>query len=221
MPHDGSDPDPGTEPDVANRRRAHRDRGGRLGLGFSPVDHFDVCCVGIHTAKIRNRFAALQPIAQGLYGEFAATGADAGRGLRMNHGTQYAADDFVNQIRFWGIETSFAFVCEPQTNGVVERFNPTLKEQSIHGRIFRSLEEVRAVVTEFRDRYNRHWRLEKRRGLGQPLEVGSLMRSATPRELQILIQSAAGRTLIAFMLYLLTGALQMISRCQSIIFRAI
>ncbi len=33
---------------------------------FSAVDHSDACCVGIHAVKIGNRFAAIQPIAQGL-----------------------------------------------------------------------------------------------------------------------------------------------------------
>lgn len=130
---------------------------------FSAVDHFDAYCVGIHTVKTGNRFAALQPIAQGLSAEFGATGAEAGRGLalRMDHGTQYTADDFLNQVKFWGIAPSFAFVAQPQTNGVAERFNRTLKEQAIHGRIFKNVEEVRAAVTDFKDRYNRHWRLEK------------------------------------------------------------
>jgi transposase InsO family protein len=139
---------------------------------FSAVDHCDACCVGIHAAKIGNRFAALQPIAQGLQVEFGATGANAGKGLalRMDHGTQYTANDFLNQIAFWGIETSFAFVAEPQTNGVAERFNRTLKEQVIQGRIFRNVEEVRDAVTAFRDRYNRHWRLEKL-GFRSPYEV--------------------------------------------------
>ena len=139
---------------------------------FSAVDHFDACCVGIHAVKTGNRFAALQPIAQGLKAEFGATGADAGRGLtlRMDHGTQYTADDFLNQVKFWGIAPSFAFVAEPQTNGVAERFNRTLKEQALHGRIFRNLEEVRAAVTEFAERYNRHWRLEKL-GFMSPLEA--------------------------------------------------
>jgi len=41
----------------------------------------------------------------------------------MDHGTQYLSDHFTNQIRFWGIEPSYAFLEEPQTNGVVERFN--------------------------------------------------------------------------------------------------
>jgi transposase InsO family protein len=114
----------------------------------------------------------LQPIAQGLKAEFGATGADAGRGLilRMDNGTQYTADDFLNQVKFWGITPSFAFVAEPQTNGVAERFNRTLKEQAIHGRIFKNVEEVRAAVTAFKDHYNRHWRLEKL-GFMSPLEA--------------------------------------------------
>lgn len=139
---------------------------------FSAVDHFDACCVGIHVVKTGNRFAALQPIAQGLQAEFGTTGADAGRGLalRMDHGTQYTADDFLNQIKFWGIAPSFAFVAEPQTNGVAERFNRTLKEQAIYGRVFKDVEDVRAAVTEFKNRYNRHWRLEKL-GFMSPFEA--------------------------------------------------
>ena len=139
---------------------------------FSAVDHFDACCVGIHTVKIGNRFAALQPIAQGLKTEFGAIDADAGRGLtlRMDHGTQYTADDFINQVKFWGIAPSFAFVAEPQTNGVAERFNRTLKEQAIYGHIFKNVEEVRVAVSAFADRYNRHWRLEKL-GFMSPLEA--------------------------------------------------
>lgn len=139
---------------------------------FSAVDHCDACCVGIHAVKIGNRFAALQPIAQGLQSEFGATGADTGRGLalRMDNGTQYTADDFLNQVKFWGIAPSFAFVAEPQTNGVAERFNRTLKEQAIHGRVFRNVEDVRTAVTAFKDRYNRHWRLEKL-GFMSPLEA--------------------------------------------------
>lgn len=139
---------------------------------FVAVDHFDACCVGLHVVKTGNRFAALQPIAQGLQSEFGATGAEAGRGLtlRMDHGTQYTADDFINQVKFWGVTPSFAYVAEPQTNGVAERFNRTLKEQAIHGRDFRNVEAVRVAVTEFKERYNHHWRLEKL-GFMSPLEA--------------------------------------------------
>ena len=72
----------------------------------------------------------------GLYGSTAA-GAARGLALRMDHGSQYLSDHFTNQIKFWGIQPSYAFVAEPcQTNGVAERFNRTLKEQIIHGRIY-------------------------------------------------------------------------------------
>ena len=56
---------------------------------------------------------------------------------------QYLSDHFTNQIKFWGIQPSYAFVAEPQTNGVAERFNRTLKEQIIHGRIYRNIAELR------------------------------------------------------------------------------
>nr|WP_244195459.1 IS3 family transposase [Caballeronia arationis] len=54
---------------------------------FSAVDHCDACCVGIHAVKTGNRFAALQPIAQGLLGEFGGTGAEVGRGLTLRMDT--------------------------------------------------------------------------------------------------------------------------------------
>ena len=139
---------------------------------FTAVDHFDACCVGHHVVKIGSRFAALEPIAMGLKTYLGSTAADAGRGLalRMDHGTQYTADHFLNQIRFWGITPSFAFVAEPETNGVAERFNRTLKEQAIYGRIFANLEEVHEAVDAFVKRYNAHWRLEKL-GFQTPLEA--------------------------------------------------
>jgi putative transposase len=72
---------------------------------------------------------------------FGSAAADSARGLqlRMDHGSQYISDHFINQVRFWGIAPSFAFVEEPQTNGVAERFNRTLKEQAIDGRIFKNV----------------------------------------------------------------------------------
>ena len=45
----------------------------------------------------------------------------------MDHGSQYLSGHFTNQIKFWGIQPSYAFVEQPQTNGVAERFNRTLK----------------------------------------------------------------------------------------------
>jgi len=62
---------------------------------FSAVDHCDGMCTGIHVAKIGDRFAALEPIAQGLLDAFGSVLADSGRGLslRMDNGRFLAATD--------------------------------------------------------------------------------------------------------------------------------
>jgi putative transposase len=130
---------------------------------FVAVEHGNAECVGWHVAKHGNAYAALEPLAQGVTQLYGGMGADVARGLavRLDHGTQYLADHFVKQLRFWGITPSFAFVAEPETNGVAERFIRTLKEQVIYGRTFRTAAEVRAAVAAFISRYNAHWLVEK------------------------------------------------------------
>ncbi|MEX3582216.1 MAG: integrase core domain-containing protein [Burkholderia sp.] len=117
---------------------------------FVAVDHCDAAGIGIHVTTV----------------------GDAGRGLslRMDHGSQYRSDDCRAQLKFWEITPSYTFVAEPQTNGVAERFNRTVKEQAIHGQLFNHVEEVRAAAVAFKDRYNLEWRLEKL-GFKTPLEA--------------------------------------------------
>jgi len=74
------------------------------------------------------------------------------------------------QIKSWGFAPSYAYVEQPQTNGVVERFFRTLKEQVIYGRVFKNLEEVRQKVAEFIELYNNKWLVEKN-GYRSPLEA--------------------------------------------------
>ena len=130
---------------------------------FAAVDHWNAECVGWHVCKVGSRFAALKPIAQGLGRLYGSVEADVARGLarRMDHGSQYLSDHFLTQVRYWGIHPSFGFLEEPETNGVVERWNRTLKEQAIYGRVFQNLADVRAAVAAFVERYNQCWRLEK------------------------------------------------------------
>ena len=139
---------------------------------FAAVEHWNAECVGWHVCKVGSRFAALDPIAQGLERLYGSLDADVARGLalRMDHGSQYLSDHFLKQIRYWGIHPSFGFVEEPETNGVAERWNRTLKEQAIHGRIFQNLEAVRVAVADFVERYNQTWRLEKL-GYHTPIEA--------------------------------------------------
>lgn len=130
---------------------------------FTAVEHWNAECVGWHVTKHGDRFAALQPLSMAIKTRYGSVGAGAARGLvlRMDHGTQYLSEHFQNQIKFWGIAPSFAFIAEPQTNGVTERFNRTLKEQIIYGHNYRNIEEVRTAVADFMDRYNRLWLVEK------------------------------------------------------------
>ena len=139
---------------------------------FAAVEHGNAECGGWHVCKVGSRFAALDPIAHGLERLYGSLDADVARGLalRMDHGRQYLSDHFLKQIRYWGIHPSFGFVEEPETNGVAERWNRTLKEQAIHGRIFQNLEAVRAAVADFVERYNQTWRLEKL-GYHTPIEA--------------------------------------------------
>jgi putative transposase len=130
---------------------------------FVCVEHWNSEVMGHHVTKRGDRFAALEPVAQGLMSEFASVEAGAARGLclRTDHGSQYLSNHFQKQIKAWGIAPSFAFIEQPQTNGVAERFFRTLKEQVIYGRAYENLEEVRQAVSTFVDLYNNQWLIEK------------------------------------------------------------
>jgi len=130
---------------------------------FWSIEHWNAECMGWNVAKKGDRFAALEAIAMGIEKVFGKTGPDVARGLqlRIDHGSQYKSDDFLNQIRYWGINPSMAFVREPETNGVVERFNRTFKEQVVYGRVYKTAEELREAIRAFIKAYNDHWLLEK------------------------------------------------------------
>lgn len=130
---------------------------------FAAIDHCTAECVGIHAVKKATRFEALEPIRQAVteyFGGFAA-GSAAGLRLRHDHGSVYMSDDFQNEVRFLGIEPSPAFVRQPEGNGCIERFFRTLKEQLLWIRRFSDLAQLRAALSEFRDRYNQHWIIER------------------------------------------------------------
>ncbi len=130
---------------------------------FVAIDHCTTECVGIHAAKRATRFEALEPIRQAARdycGGFRA-GAAAGIQLRHDWGSQYMSDDYQAEIQFLGMESSPAFVRQPEGNGCVERFIRTLKEQLLWVRTFRTVEELRQALQEFRERYNQRWIVER------------------------------------------------------------
>jgi transposase InsO family protein len=138
---------------------------------FAALDHFNSEVIGHHVSTDGSRFSALEPISQAVTARFGGIGADAARGVsvRADHGPQYIARHFTQQVKHWGMTMSYALRHQPECNGVTERFFRTLKEQAIFGRIFRSAAEVKTVIAAFIARYNGFWRLE-RLGYQSPLD---------------------------------------------------
>lgn len=139
---------------------------------FATVDHWNAECVGWHVCKYGTRFAAVEPISMALTTYYGGVGKQVANGLklRMDHGSQFLSDHYQKQIEYWGVKPSFAFVAQPETNGVAERFNRTFKEQIIHGRIHKNVAELRKAVRTFVKQYNEEWLIEKN-GFKSPSQI--------------------------------------------------
>jgi putative transposase len=139
---------------------------------FVAVDHCSAECIGIHASRHADRFQALEPVRQGVrehFGSF-AKGAASGLQLRHDHGSQYLSHHFQNELRFLGIESSPAFVREPEGNGCAERFIRALKENLLWIRPFANIEELRLALIAFKRTYNQGWIIE-RHGYKTPAQV--------------------------------------------------
>jgi len=130
---------------------------------FGAVDHCVTDVVGWHVAKKGDRWAAMEPIRQGVAAHMAgyAPKIALGLGLRHDWGPQYTAHQFQGELRWLGIRSTPSYVGEPECNGVAERFMRTLKEECLYLHDFESLEQARQVIGEFIERYNRGWLLER------------------------------------------------------------
>jgi transposase InsO family protein len=139
---------------------------------FGVIEHWNGECLGWHVAKKGNRFAAIESLTQAIERVFTdnSNGICRGLKLRIDHGSQFLSEGFINQARYWGISISKGFVREPETNGVIERFHRTFKEQIVHGRQYHSVEDFRRAVGEFISNYNEKWLLEKL-GYHSPIEA--------------------------------------------------
>ena len=139
---------------------------------FVTVDHCSAECVGLHASRRADRFEALEPIRQGVrerFGGFAKNVA-GGLAVRHDHGSQYVSHHFQAELRFLGIQSSPAFVREPEGNGCAERFIRTLKENLLWVRRFDTLEELRLALLAFKQIYNQSWIIE-RHGYKTPAQV--------------------------------------------------
>ncbi len=139
---------------------------------FGAIDHCSDDIVGWHVAKRGDRWAALEPIRQGVqrtHGRYAPKIA-VGLGLRMDWGPQYTAHQFLGELSWLGIRPTPSYVGEPECNGIMERWIRTLKEECLYLYDFETLAEARQVIGEFIEAYNREWLIE-RHGHRTPTDV--------------------------------------------------
>jgi putative transposase len=139
---------------------------------FVAVDHCSGECVGSHAARSGNRFEALEPVRQGVLRHFGAVERNGAKGLalRHDHGSNYMSGDFQDEIAFLGIESSPAFVRQPEGNGVAERFIRTPKENFLWVHTFDTIEELRCALRGFVAHDNATW-LVARHGYRTPNQI--------------------------------------------------
>lgn len=107
--------------------------------------------VGWHVTKNGDRWAALEPIRQGVQKlmDGYAPKIALGLGLRHDWGPQYTAHQFQGELRWLGIRSTPSYVGEPECNGVAERFMRTLKEECLYLHDFHDIEEARREIGAF------------------------------------------------------------------------
>lgn len=132
---------------------------------FGVIDHFNDEILAWHIAKIGSRFAAMEPIRSAVRKQFGSVNKDVCKGmelqLRSDHGSQYDSSDFMNEMKFLGLNMSKAYVRSPECNGVIERFHLTLEEELLQIKSFNSLEEAQREIADFVEKYNTHWILHR------------------------------------------------------------
>ena len=83
---------------------------------FAAVDHCASDVVGWHVAKKGDRWAALEPVRQGVRAHMGGfdKAVALGLGLRHDWGSQYRAKQFQAEIKWLGIRSTPAYVGEPE-----------------------------------------------------------------------------------------------------------
>ncbi len=71
-----------------------------------------------------------------------------------DNGPQFVAKDFKEFLRLWQTSHVFTSPHYPQSNGKLERYHRTLKEQAIRPKTPLTLEDAHRVVGQFVDHYN-------------------------------------------------------------------
>ena len=128
---------------------------------FTAIEHWNAECVGWHVCKRGDRFAALQPDLHGACEAVcldlrrcgAGAGLADGSRLPVSVGPLHQPDQVLGHPAVLRLRRT-----APDQR---RRREGTLKEQIIHGRIYRNIAELRNAVRGFVEQYNAQWIVEK------------------------------------------------------------
>ena len=117
---------------------------------FAAVDHCASDVVGWHVAKKGDRWAALEPVRQGVRAHMGGFGKGIALGLGLRHdwGSQYRARQFQAEIKWLGIRSTPAYASGVQRR----RRAPDAQGGVIHLHDFETLEEAGEVIGAFIER---------------------------------------------------------------------
>ena len=136
---------------------------GRKGYVYAVVDHCTQECLGFHVADNANRYSTFEAVKMAVEKVHGKVKEDIAIGTTLRHdcGSAYLSEYFQDEVEFLGLESSPAFVREPQGNGVVERFFRTIKEQLLWLRAYSTIEELYEAVEIWIKNYNSCWMVAK------------------------------------------------------------
>lgn len=139
---------------------------------FAVVDHCVQDCIGIHVSNRATRYEAIEPLYGAVECVFGRCDEQIALGVKLRHdcGSAYLSGHFQDEVSFLGLESSPAFIRQPEGNGVVERFFKTLKEQLLWIQSFDSISALQEAVESFVKTYNSCWMVAKH-GYWTPSQV--------------------------------------------------
>ena len=124
---------------------------GKKGYVYAVVDHCTQECLGFHIADNANRYSTFEAVKMAVETVYENVKEDVAIGTKLRHdcGSSYLSEYFQDEVEYLGLESSAAFVREPQGNGVVERFFKTLKEQLLWLQAYRTIDELYKAVANW------------------------------------------------------------------------
>ena len=169
-----------TDPDTlwaTDATEAHTRQQGRCAV-FAIVDHASGEA-WLDASPRMDRWAAADLLREVCSERFGSVeqAVCAGLALRYDGGPCFRAGHYQAEIDYLDIARSPAYHYEPETNGCVEKFIQTLKEQVLWIERFDTLEQLRARIRQFARDSNERWLLE-RHGYRTPTQARETLRQA-------------------------------------------